>query len=138
MEAEELREIIREEIQAELHNALYRDIKIIKASRPGEDPPEEGKEVFEKKSVNVLEWFTTYLPYIEGALRGMQKDVGKVNNKIFKDLTPAIESMRKIFLEHEKDMVEINKLATKLKPVLEIAFNEGNSQRRLDNKTKLD
>ena len=130
--------IIRDIIQTELHNALYRDIKVIKAPRPGEDPPEEGKEVFEKKNVNVLEWFTTYLPYIEAALRGMQTDIGQVNNKIFKDLTPTIEAIRKIFLKHEKDMVEISKLATKLKPVLEIAFNESNLKRRLDNKIKPD
>jgi hypothetical protein len=135
---EDDREIIKDIIQTELRNALYRHIKVIKASRPGEDPPEEGKEVFEKKNVNVLEWFTTYLPYVEGALRGMQKDIGEVNNKIFKDLSPAIESMKKIFIQHEKDLKEISKLATKLKPVLEIAFNESDSKRRLDNKSKLD
>jgi hypothetical protein len=138
LEAEELRKIIREEIQTELRNALYRDIKVIKSPRPGEDPPEEGKEVFEPKNVNVLEWFTSYLPHIEGALRGMQKDIGRVNNKIFKDLTPAIEAIKNIFLQHEKDLKEISELATKLKPVLEIAFNESNPKRRLDNKTKPD
>ena len=132
MNEEKIRRVIREELK----NALYRDIKVIKSPRPGEDPPEEGKEVFEKKDVNVLEWFTTYLPHIEGVLKGMQKDIGQVNNKIFKDLSPAIEAMRKIFLKHEKDMVEISKLATKLKPILEITHNESDSQRRLDNKTK--
>ena len=133
-----LRQIIREEIQTELHNALYRDIKVIKASRPGEPLPEEGKEVFEKKNVNVLEWFTTYLPYVEGGLRGMQKDLGQVNNKIFKDLSPAIESMKEIFLRNEKNFIEIGKLATKLKPILEITHNESDPKRRLDNKSKPD
>ncbi|MCK5139690.1 MAG: hypothetical protein KAQ85_07610 [Thermodesulfovibrionia bacterium] len=122
---------IKDIIHKELHNALYRDIKVIKSPRPGEDPPEEGKEVFEKKSVNVLEWFTTYLPYVEGALRGMQGQLAKLDN----NLTPQVKSTSKILIQCEKDIKEISKLATKLKPVLEIGY-ESDPKRRLDNKVK--
>ena len=125
--------IIRDIVQTELKAALVRTIEVEKASRPGEGEPKEGK-VFEKVEVNVLEWFTSYLPYIEGALRGMQKDIGKVNNKIFKDLSPTIKAMGSIFIKHEKDLIEINKLARKLKPILEIGY-ESTSKKRLDNKT---
>lgn len=125
MREEKLRKIIREE----LANFLIRTIEVEKASRPGEGEPKEGK-IYEKVEVNVLEWFTSYLPYIEGAIRGMQHDMGRVNNKIWKDLSPAIESMQKIFLKHEKNMIEISKFTTKIKPLLEITYDESDIKKR--------
>ena len=124
MREKKLRKIIREE--------LTRKIEVKKSGRPGEDEPMEG-EVFEKVEVNVLDWFVSYLPYMEQALRIMENTVQQNNNKIFKELAPALESLSKILIENEGNLKAIAEFASKVKPIIEIK-HEGNTQKRLDNK----
>jgi hypothetical protein len=125
MREKKLRKIIREE--------LTRTIQVERGGRPGEDTPMEGKS-FEKVEVNVLDWFCSYLPYIEQALRTMEKTVKENNNKIFKELAPGLEALTEIFIANEKNIMEIAKLAKKFEKVVEITHNESNTQKRLNNK----
>ena len=110
--------ILRRMIRHEFRLALFREIDVEEAARPGEDPPREGR-VAKKIRVNVLEWFTSYLPYIEGALRGMQSDVGKVNDKIFKQLTPGVATIAELLIANEGNMQLIAKFVDNVKQLAE-------------------
>jgi hypothetical protein len=116
-------EKIRQIIQEELSNFLVRTIEVEKADRPEVGKtPKEGK-IFEKVRVNVLEWFCSYLPYIEGALRGMQQDIEKTNNKITRQIIPVLETLDSKLIGHEDNLKQIAELAEKLKPILEISYD---------------
>ncbi|MHA1942428.1 MAG: hypothetical protein ACW97P_12035 [Candidatus Hodarchaeales archaeon] len=118
--------IIRRMIRYEFKNALFRTIEVEKAARPGEDLPREGK-VHEKIQTNVLDWFVSYLPYIEGALRGMQVDVNKNNNTVREKLLPLITddmlegliAIKNILLNHEENLLVIGEFSKKAKLLMD-------------------
>ncbi|MHA2344225.1 MAG: hypothetical protein ACXADW_20355 [Candidatus Hodarchaeales archaeon] len=114
--------IIKRLIRYEFKSALVRTIEVEKAARPGEDLPREGK-VHEKVKTNVLDWFVSYLPYIEGALRGIQKDTNKTNNAVRENLIPLITddmlegliAIKNILLNHEDNLLTIGEFSKKTK-----------------------
>lgn len=70
--------MLREMIQEELKAALYRTIIIERGPRQQGDP----EKVIKEEEWNVLDFFVTYLPKIEAALRGMQEDLDHTKNNV--------------------------------------------------------
>ncbi len=77
---------IRLIIQEELTALVMRDVVMEKAPRKPGDPPKHT----EKLTVNVIDEIAKYMPYVEGAVRGMQADVEQNTNSVTK-LGNAIE-----------------------------------------------
>lgn len=72
--AEALRPIIAEEIE----KAHTRKLTVEYGPRKPGDP----EKVIKEEEWNIMDWIVKYMPYIEGSMRGMQKDVNKTSNKI--------------------------------------------------------
>ena len=70
---ENIRIIIREEIQLAFREGFKRTMIMEVAPRKQGDPPKHEKEM----KINILDELTKYLPYIEGAIRGCQEDTDK-------------------------------------------------------------
>jgi len=103
---EELRGIIR----SELRDLVMHEIEVEKGPRKQGDP--EGKRVV-KENWNVLAYMAGYIPYLEGALRGMQEDVDSSRNNSVKALE-AVKAMAGILEVTHKSMVAIAGFASRL------------------------
>jgi len=71
---EEIRQIFKEE----LREALFRTVTIERGPRGPGDP----EKVIKEEQWHVLDFLAAYMPKIEAALRGMQKDVDQAKNKV--------------------------------------------------------
>ncbi len=71
------REDIREIIREELKTALFTTITVERGPEKNGDP----EKVVKEEEWNVLHFLAAYLPQIQGALRGMQEDTNKANNR---------------------------------------------------------
>lgn len=105
-----IEETFRMAIRKECRAALYREITLVKKGRHPEDP--EIRE--ETRTANILDVFVEYLPLVEGALRGLQEDCNKANNKSLVT-NQAIEQMAQIFMSHEKTMKTIAEFSEALR-----------------------
>jgi hypothetical protein len=70
------RKAIRQIIQEELKEALFRTITIERGPRQQGDP----EKVVKEETWHVLDFLAAYMPKIEAALRGMQEDVDRAAN----------------------------------------------------------
>lgn len=57
---------------------------------------EPGKTIEKTKRENILDHIAFYMPHVEGALRGVQVDTAKSNNKIAKTHHILIETLRAV------------------------------------------
>lgn len=96
------KEEIRKLFAEEFNKAMTRKILVERGARKQGDP--------EKKTVeeewNVLDWLVGYLPYVEGAIRGVQKDVDSTKNKSV-NMLKGIEVVSHILLGQEKGIKKL-------------------------------
>ena len=94
-EIKSLAQETRQMFQQELAAAFQRDLVMeLKPRKPG-DP----EKVVKERRVNIIDEITKYLPHVEGALRGMQTDVGRQRD--------YIGGLRQAVLAFEKPLVAI-------------------------------
>jgi hypothetical protein len=87
---------IRQAIREEFKEALFREITVEKCKRK----PEDIEKHYETEDVNVLDFLAKYLPYLEGAIRGMQEDTDKSRNRNI-DTNNLINAMSQILIGYE-------------------------------------
>jgi len=93
---------IKKTIQEEFKEALLWKITVDKGIRK----PGDVERHYETEDVNVLAFLAKYLPFVEGALRGMQEDADKTNNKIL-DLPIKLESIASILMDSESTLIKL-------------------------------
>lgn len=106
------REDIRALFAEEFNKAMTWKFKYEKGPRKQGDP--EKLEVEEEW--NIFAWLAQYIPYLEGAMRGMQADTNKMTNAATKALE-GIKAMSELFTENEKGfkaLGEFNNVLLKL------------------------
>jgi hypothetical protein len=93
---DEIRAVIRDEISA----ALTRRVRVERGPRKQGDPQE--KRVVEEEW-NLIDYIAGYMPYVEGAIRGVQEDVDNAKNDVTR--------MAKVLLTLEQSFYQIAALA---------------------------
>src|SRR4030066_25582 len=76
-------------VQTELKALVMREVVMEKGPRKQGDPAEK---VVERLTINVIDEIAKYMPYLEGAVRGMQADL-ETNTNIVDTLNGRVESM---------------------------------------------
>lgn len=97
---------IKEAIREEFKEALLCEITVEKGPRK----PEDLEKHYETEKANVLHFLAKYLPYLEGAARGLQEDVNKTNNKIdglMVDLPEKLKLVANILIDNEDTIVKL-------------------------------
>jgi len=107
------REEIQKIVQDELKNALFRTITIERSARQQNEP----EKVIRDEEWNVLDFLATYIPRIEGALRGLQEDVDKMKNHVATN-NKNLEIVGKTLLSMEKAARILAIVAEKNRPAL--------------------
>ncbi len=104
----------KQEIQAiirdELKEALFRKITIERGPRKQGDP----EKVVKEEEWNVLDFLATYLPQIEGALRGMQEDIDHTKNELGTN-TEKLQTIGQTLVDMEQAALSLADFSTKLK-----------------------
>lgn len=101
---------IKDLIHNEFKEALFRTIQIERGPRKQNDP----EKIVKEEEWNILEFLATYFPYLEGALRGNQKDVDELKNKMI-DFNLKIEAVGKVLLGLENSALKLAKASDNLK-----------------------
>ena len=70
--------ILRDIVRQELESALCREITVERGPRKNGDP----EKTLDMVRGSVLDFLAEYLPRIEGALRGLQADINRTNNRV--------------------------------------------------------
>ena len=96
------KEEIRTLFAQEFNKAMMRKITVERGPRKQGDPE---KRIVEEEW-NVLDWLVGYLPYVEGAIRGVQADVDKSKNKSATTLK-AVEVISNILLSQGKGIKKL-------------------------------
>lgn len=110
---------IRETIKEELCKALTRTITIERGPR---NPGDKERHIRDEEH-NILDFFIWYIPYLEGALRGLQADTDKYRNRINELLEmeaktqKALEATAKIMLGYENSIKILVAFSEKVKAV---------------------
>jgi len=94
---------IKKTIQEEFKEALLWKITVDKGIRK----PGDLERHYETEDVNVLAFLAKYLPFVEGALRGVQEDTDNTNNKIL-DLPQKIETIANVLIDSESTLVKLS------------------------------
>lgn len=116
---EEIRQLIREELK----EALVRTVTVEYGPRKQGDP----EKVIKEETWNVLDWFVTYLPRIEAALRGMQADIDKTKNRVLEQ-QEMIKVVGNTLLAMESSAKKIAMLSDVADAKMIEAVNESNPQ----------
>ncbi len=115
MKEQQLREVIRTEVkevlQKELRDLVMREIEVEKGPRKQGDP--EVKRIV-KEDWNVIDYMAGYIPYLEGALRGVQADTDSAKNTSAKALE-GIKAMAEILETTHKSITAIANFADDLR-----------------------
>lgn len=115
MKEQRLREMIktevREVLQEELRDLVMREIEVEKGPRKQGDP--DVKRVV-KEEWNVIDYMAGYIPYLEGALRGVQEDTDAAKNASAKALE-GIKAVAGILETTHRSIMAISNLAVGLK-----------------------
>jgi len=104
---EAIRQLFREELAA----ALTRTLMIERGPRTQDDPEE--KRIVEE-NWNVLDYMTSLIPYIEGALRGMQATLDLQKNNIDRN-NAKLEAVGQALLDMEQSARMIAALSDRLR-----------------------
>ena len=112
-----IRTIIQEEtrtiVQEELKAALTIEIQYEKF-----DKDKGMKEALTKK-FHLSVWLADQFPYLTGALRGMQEDTNKANNKM-RNTAENVKKLTDIMIQAESSLKCISALSDKIKEVPQI------------------
>ncbi len=104
---------IRTIIQEELKSALTIEIQYEKFNK------DKGMNELIKKEFHLSVWLADQFPYLVGALRGMQEDVNKSNNRMC-DTAGAVKLLTDIMIQTESSLKCISALSDKIKEVPQI------------------
>lgn len=104
------KEWIRQTIHEEFHDALFREITIVKRARK----PDEPEAIQETKTMNLLDLMGEYLPFMEAALRGVQADAVKARNRAIEN-NERIAALGKTMLSLESSIITMAKFAIALR-----------------------
>lgn len=113
------REWIRETIKEELSTAFKRTITIERGPR---QPGDKEKHVRDEEH-NILDFLVWYVPYLEGALRGLQADTDKYRNRINQLLEmegktqKALETVANIMLGYEQSIKTLVSFSERIKAI---------------------
>jgi len=140
---EEIKKIVKEAIHEEMvamvtseefgqlvlnlvNSCMTRKITVEYGPRKQGDP----EKVIKEEDWNILDWLVRYMPYNEGALRGMQEDLSKAKNTIMSDYVPKLDAIGQIILAMENTARYLAEVATVAKalgpmPIIEIAEKTG-------------
>jgi len=110
---EQIRTIIQEELKA----AFTVEIQYEKYDK------EKGMKELKTEKWFLPEWLVDLQPHLIGALRGMQEDTNKANNRM-KNTADNVNKMTEIMLLAENSMKCIAALSDKTKEVLQIESND--------------
>jgi len=99
--AETFQAMIREEFRT----ALFREVTLVKGPLSGD---QEARQ--ETMTENLLDVLTVFLPKAEGALRGLQEDCNKVNNRSLA-VNQAVEHIGKILMSNENTIKTLTEFA---------------------------
>jgi hypothetical protein len=122
---EQIREIFREEFA----RALTRTLELERGPRKQGDPEE--KRVVEERW-NLIDFIAGYVPYLEGAIRGMQETTDLLKNNVDSN-NKALEAVGNTLLGMEDSAKHIARLSDLLKALehpgasrlIEMERNEG-------------
>ncbi len=101
---------IRTIVQEELKEALTIKIQYEKYNK------EKGMKELMVKDFHLSVWLAEQFPDLVGALRGMQKDTGKTNNRIL-TITDNLKIVNKTLLDSEKSFKVIAAIGDKIKEI---------------------
>ena len=101
---------IRALFAEEFSKAMTVKIKYEKGPRKQGDP----EKVEVEEEWNILAWLAQYIPYLEGAMRGMQSDTNKVTNQTVKMLE-GVRAMSEILIEAEKGFKSLGEFNNAMK-----------------------
>ena len=77
---------------------------------------EKGRTVEKTTEVNVLDQIVKYLPYVEGAIRGIQEDVDKMKNNVAGN-NECLRIVGETLIQMEQGARNISLFADKLKQI---------------------
>jgi hypothetical protein len=89
-------------IQEEFKEALLCNITVEKAPRK----PDDIEKHYETEEINVLHFLARYLPFVEGAIRGIQEDANKTNNSI-SGLPEKLELISNILIDNKDVTIKL-------------------------------
>lgn len=98
------KEWIRQMIREEFKEALYREVTIERNMEGGR---------LEKSNENLLDVLASWIPKTEGALRGMQEDTDKANNKMIEG-SAGIRAVADILISMETGVNQFLQVAQAL------------------------
>jgi len=101
---------IRSIISEEINNALSIEIQYEKFDK------EKGMKELIKKKFHLSVWLAEQFPDLVGALRGMQEDVNKSNNKIT-HVTDNLKIINKILIDNQNAFNCIAKISDRVKEI---------------------
>jgi len=101
---------IRTIIQEELKDALTIEIKYEKFDK------EKGMKELITKKFHLPVWLADQFPHLTGALRGMQADTNKANNRMI-DTAVNVQMFNQIMLDNENALKCIASISDKVKQI---------------------
>lgn len=103
-----IKEAVKEVLQEELKALVLREVIMEKGPRNQGDTDGVVKE---KKIINTIDMIAHYLPFVEGALRGVQEDTNRTANAVSLQVL-KIEGMGKTLISMQNVARVIGKLAS--------------------------
>ncbi len=119
---------IRSIVQQELKEALTCEVQYEKFDK------ERGFKEVKNEKVFLPEWWVRYLPEFLGAMRGLQSDTNKANNRMM-DTQKGLEAIAHVLIGIEKGVTKFIKLGNQLSKRIdniEVKTIESDSEKRSD------
>jgi hypothetical protein len=111
---EKMEEMIRRVVSQEVEKQLTCEVVFEKVKT--EDGIPTGTSEIKKEDMHITLWWIRYLPQYEGAMRGLQKQIIDVRNKLNKinSFAEQLKSMANILISLESAIKGIGQLAVSL------------------------
>lgn len=120
---------IRSTIQQELKEALTCEVEYERFNK------ERGLKELKNEKVFLPEWWVRYLPEFLGAMRGLQSDTNKANNRMM-NTQEGLQAMSNILIGIEKGVTKFiklgNQLSKRIDNIEEVKTIESDSKKRSD------
>jgi len=94
----------------EFNKAMTRIITVERGPRKQGDP----EKVVKEEEWNILDWIAGYIPYLEGALRGMQEDIDHTKNELSHN-SEKLQAIGQTLIDMEQAALSLADFSTKLK-----------------------